>query len=76
MLPAVNEYQEGQPKSSMFDPLPAEGSQNLDKQGLDKSSSKDLRQDGAMNSSSVQREIAAQESDRQLSFAGDNSFAN
>ena len=60
----------------MFDPLPAEGSQHLDKQGLDKSSSKDLRQDGAMNSSSVQREIAAQESDRQLSFAGDNSFAN
>ena len=44
VLPAVNEYQEGQPKSSMFDPLPAEGSfRGVDKHGLDKSSSKDLR---------------------------------
>ena len=66
----------------MFDPIPADGgsAQRLGKDGcLDKSSSRDdLRQgrEAMMGSSSVQREIAAQESDRQLSFAGDNSFAN
>ena len=64
----------------MFDPIPADGgsAQRVGKDGLDKSSSRDLRQggDAMMGSSSVQREIAAQESDRQLSFAGDNSFAN
>ena len=60
----------------MFDNLPADASVPVDKNGLDKSSSKDLRADVGMNSSTVQREIAAQESDRQLSFAGDNSFAN
>lgn len=62
----------------MFDPLPADGgSARVDKHGLDNSSSKDLHNANEVRkSSSVQREIAAQESDRQLSFAGENSFAN
>ena len=50
----------------MFDPLPEGGSaRRVSKKDLDNSSSKDLRPtNDAVNSSSVQREIAAQESDR------------
>ena len=62
----MNEYADDQPKSSMFDPLPEGGSaRRVSKKDLDNSSSKDLRPtNDAVNSSSVQREIAAQESDR------------
>ena len=59
VLPPVSEYADGAGgKPDMFDPIP-----QVDMQ-VKKSIEKTL-------SNSVQQEIAAQESDRQLSFAGD-----
>ena len=60
-LPAVNEYADDMQKPpTMFDPLPVDGG-SIKKNDLAQDSSKDLN---APNTSSIQRELQAQESDR------------
>ena len=71
-LPAVNEYQDTSAKRNMFDALPEEN-KDLRKSGLAQSSSKELR----ANPGRISSRKEGQESERQLSFAGDGqAFSN
>ena len=78
VLPAVNEYGPGdtsERKPTMFDPIPAENTGK--KIGLAESNSQVVSGGPEANHSSIQQEILAQESDRQLSFADDTqNFSN